>query len=239
LELPGGIYHVQLQGRALQSLGCWCGSKQNALPDAATDNDDLANYCYTILGNEPVADFLEASANLDIEEQRIKAIISSLQDGCCCFPVWLNQHSLLEKLQALLQHFNHPIERGFCQQKTIDFLTIKTPIYSPSEQFVTAVDNVLVGNWYLLRTQYKKRNLFLVGLETNNKTNNYSSILQPFFLEYSIPKDPLYEDLVLIRLSNYQAAYLYLREVTYFQELERRPLPLEQANKMLGPNDRA
>ncbi|NJL51546.1 MAG: hypothetical protein HC930_03830 [Hydrococcus sp. SU_1_0] len=103
LSLGAGIYHIQIQGRSLQDLGCWCGSDQYDLPSLANEDDDLANYCYTILGNESTESFMAASQNLAISRQRIKSMLSSLQLKISIFPDWLNRASLLEKLEAFLQ----------------------------------------------------------------------------------------------------------------------------------------
>jgi hypothetical protein len=104
LELPPGIYHIQLLGaRKPKNLGWWCGSSQNDLPNKALKNDRLEDYCYTILGNESVDDFVKAAAHFNYDLDLLKIAIRSLKKVRCYLPEWLPSHDLLEKLQALVK----------------------------------------------------------------------------------------------------------------------------------------
>jgi hypothetical protein len=94
----------------------------------------------------------------------------------------------------------------------------------------TSLEPPVGGNWYLLSVRSKKRELFLKYLElaiTQNK-------LEELILQVKAPKESVYEDIVLVNLSNFKTASTYLQKVDCFQNIERKPLPSEQVNRMLG-----
>lgn len=85
-------------------------------------------------------------------------------------------------------------------------------------------------SWYLVRAASKRRNSFLKFLELTIAKNS----LQEIIVEIEIPQALVYEDIVLISLSNFKAAYSHLHKVEYFQGIERRPLKPEEVSRMLG-----
>ncbi|MHC0068745.1 chromosome segregation ATPase [Nostoc sp. UIC 10890] len=86
------------------------------------------------------------------------------------------------------------------------------------------------GNWYLVNVRSKKRDFFLKCLDIAIKQNN----LQKLILKIKIPQDLVYQDIVLLNLSNFRTAHDNLQKIECFQSMERRPLQLEQVSRMLG-----
>jgi hypothetical protein len=101
---------------------------------------------------------------------------------------------------------------------------------SPIEPVESSSSQPVSNNWYLLNVRSKKRQSFLKFLNLTIKQNN----LQELFLDIKTPEDTVYEDIVLLNLSNFKAAYTYLQKVEFFQNIERKPLQSAQVNRMLG-----
>jgi hypothetical protein len=212
LNLSAGIYHIQIQGRSLQDLGCWCGDEKPTLPQIATEDEDLENYCYTILGSESTESFITASKNLAINRQRIKSMLFSLQLNPCIFPNWLNQVSLQEKLEAFPE---------------ISLPPELIPEPPPPIPEPTAI----VGNWYLIHTAPYKRETFSKLLKTKMNTNEFKVLI----LEYGVPIDREYRNNMLVRSKNLQSLKIFLKSIPFFESIdERKPLTIVQANRMLG-----
>jgi hypothetical protein len=70
----------------------------------------LANYCYTILDNEPLTDFSAALEELevDFDRERIQIILESLYSDNYYLPEWLDKDSLTEKIQKILASLLQP-----------------------------------------------------------------------------------------------------------------------------------
>ncbi|UKO97133.1 chromosome segregation ATPase [Nostoc sp. UHCC 0870] len=101
------------------------------------------------------------------------------------------------------------------------------PPVQPIEPSLPAPIN---GNWYLLSVRSKKRESFLKYLNLAITQNN----LQELILEIKIPQDKVYEDIVLLNLSNFNTANSQLQKIDHFQSLQRKPLPLAQVSRMIG-----
>ncbi|MBW4688179.1 MAG: chromosome segregation ATPase [Komarekiella atlantica HA4396-MV6] len=86
------------------------------------------------------------------------------------------------------------------------------------------------GNWYLLSVRAKKRELFLKYLNMAITQNN----IQDVIMAIKTPQESVYEDIVLLNLSNFKKACTHLQKIEYFQSIERKPLQLEQVNRMIG-----
>ncbi|WP_071190646.1 chromosome segregation ATPase [Trichormus sp. NMC-1] len=86
------------------------------------------------------------------------------------------------------------------------------------------------NNWYLLTVRSKKREVFLKYLKFMIDQNK----LEELVLDIKIPQESVYEDMVLLNLSNFKNASTYLKKVECFQNIERKPLQSEQVNRMLG-----
>ncbi|MHC5915595.1 MAG: chromosome partitioning protein ParA [Nostoc sp.] len=226
LNLPPGIYHIQLVSSSSQglteNLGWWCGSGQYDLPEDIEGDEAKENYCYTILGNRESKESFIAAVNqlkLDFDRQQMEARIFTLENNQYYFPAWLNRDSLLGKVKGLLEILSLPVASA---KSPINVLNTK-----PIEPSLPLVGG---GNWYLVNVRSKKRDFFLKCLDIAIKQNN----LQKLILKIKIPQDLVYQDMVLLNLSNFRTAYDNLQKIECFQSMERRPLQLEQVSRMLG-----
>ncbi|WP_016951788.1 hypothetical protein [Anabaena sp. PCC 7108] len=86
------------------------------------------------------------------------------------------------------------------------------------------------NNWYLLTVRSKKREVFLKYLKFMIDQNK----LEELVLDIKIPQESVYEDMVLLNLSNFKTASTYLQKVECFQNIERKPLQSAQVSRMLG-----
>ncbi|WP_199315123.1 MULTISPECIES: hypothetical protein [Oscillatoriales] len=229
LNLSPGIYQIQLLSaqQLPKNLGLWCGSGQYDLPEASNDNEDVANYCYTILdSSESTEEFIAAvkKLNLDLNCVQLKTLVDSLDNHQYYFPDWLDVNALLNKLKKLLDFLIESsassVNTSQNQKKLSQDKLYKT----------TPIQLVEKGIWHLVTVRSQKRSLFLKVLDKALK----DSQLQELVLEIKTPKDSAYKDMVLLRLSNLKAASIHLQRLEYFQGIERRPLSREQVNRMLG-----
>jgi len=97
-----------------------------------------------------------------------------------------------------------------------------TPVESSSSTPISS-------NWYLLSVRSKKRDSFLKYLNIAMTQNNLKEVI----LEVKIPQDAVYEDIVLLNLSNFNTANSQLQKIDHFQSLQRKPLTLEQVSRMI------
>ncbi|WP_341529490.1 chromosome segregation ATPase [Nostoc sp. UHCC 0302] len=100
---------------------------------------------------------------------------------------------------------------------------------SPLQPIDSSAPPPVNGNWYLLSVRSKKRELFLKYLKLAITQNN----LQEVILDVKSPQESVYEDIVLVNLSNFKTAYSYLQKIDCFQNIERKPLQLEQVSRIL------
>ncbi|PSF37841.1 hypothetical protein C7H19_07605 [Aphanothece hegewaldii CCALA 016] len=85
-------------------------------------------------------------------------------------------------------------------------------------------------NWYLVSTRPYKREIFLKYLDRAISENK----LQELILEVIAPQDKVYQDMVLLQISNLKEARPHLQQIENFQRLEPKPLPIEQIRRMSG-----
>ncbi|UUO14431.1 MULTISPECIES: hypothetical protein [Aphanizomenonaceae] len=86
------------------------------------------------------------------------------------------------------------------------------------------------NNWYLVSVRSKKREVFLKYLNLAISQNQ----LQDLVTEIKSPQDAVYQDIVLLKISNFKTACIQLQKIECFQNIERKPLALPQVNRMLG-----
>lgn len=86
------------------------------------------------------------------------------------------------------------------------------------------------NNWYLVGVRSKKREVFLKYLNLAIEQNH----LQDLIMEIKSPQDAVYQDIVLLKISNFRTASTQLQKIECFQSIERKPLALPQVNRMLG-----
>lgn len=246
LTLATGIYYIQLfsSQQLSQNLGWWCGSDRYELPEEAKENENLENYCYTVLDNsESKEEFLSAVKKLSIdgERQRIQTGISALENNSYYFPEWLSQDALLGKLKGLLELLLLPSVTPVEPPITLPITPVEpsiTPPVTPVKQLiiqsVTSVESPVSpadsGNWYLVNVRQKKRDLFLKCLKIAIEQNK----LQDLILAVETPQDSVYEDIILLNLVNFKAARIHIQKVEYCQRIEPKPLPSAQVSRMLG-----
>ena len=107
LNLDTGIYYLRLlngQEQVEAKIGFYYTGGQNDLPKAGSGNEDLENYCYTILGNEPMPDFQNAVERLSVsfDTEIVRSAIDSLKTSDRhLIPEWLDRNGLIEKLHLL------------------------------------------------------------------------------------------------------------------------------------------
>ncbi|MBD2666963.1 chromosome segregation ATPases-like protein [Richelia sinica FACHB-800] len=101
---------------------------------------------------------------------------------------------------------------------------------APIEPKASEMTEQTNNTWYLVNVRSKKREVFLKYLKIAIQQNQ----LQELFVDVRSPQDTIYEDIVLMNLSNFRNAYLHLQKIECFQAIERKPLPSAQVNRMLG-----
>ena len=83
------------------------------------------------------------------------------------------------------------------------------------------------GQWCLVTVRQWKRDAFLRYLDNDIDRKK----LQEIFLEVVEPEDAVYENMVLMRISNYSEARSHLKQVENFQNIQR--LKPNEASRML------
>lgn len=221
LSLSAGIYHIQIQGRSLQDLGCWCGIDRTNL---LVEDEDLGVYWFPILGNEPIEDFISASneMGIDRQSQRIKSMLSSLRSNSYLFPEWLNRDSLVEKLAAFLQNPIPPIAPPLPPQEPVIIQFMETNIL--------ILNGLPIPKWYLVRTRPQGRNILRAHLQSICSQENIGCLI----IEVGVPINLDYSNYVLVRLTNYSEAIDYIRQLDCFKSLETNALAIVTVNQMLG-----
>jgi hypothetical protein len=218
LEVPPGIYYIQLVGsrKLRQNLGWWCASNQNNLPDESLDDEDLENYCYTILGNESITDFIKAAYKYDYDSFFLETAIESLKNLPFYLPEWLQINSFTKKLQALVE--NRKVE-------------VKSP---PSMQKVTiskVADNVDVAateeNWLLITlTNSRKREFICERIKINIENKK----IEKENLSVHVPQREDYSDFLLLEYRNIYNINSYI-PTEYIKQIQ--PLESNDAQKIL------
>jgi hypothetical protein len=239
LSLSAGIYHIQIQGRALQDLGCWCGDPNPTLPLLAEEDVDLENYCYTILGNESTEDFIAASRNLGIERQKIHLMISSLQSGSYYFPDWLNREHLIDKLAGFLSVYIPTSSIKIQDSEIISPPLIhqqKLPPRTPHQPIAAFFSKKQPEIWYLVQTKPKGNKTFQKHLQAicNREDENIGDVILKVEIPENISDYPVH---VLVLLRNDQVfdiACEYFQRIDTFVKIERNRPSIDQVNRMLG-----
>ncbi|BAZ07617.1 chromosome segregation ATPase [Calothrix sp. NIES-3974] len=91
------------------------------------------------------------------------------------------------------------------------------------------MEKITSGTWYLVSVKMKKRDIFLKYLDLMIAKNH----LEELILGVEKPVDSMYEDNVLVNLSNYHEAVSHLKNIDTFLNIQRKPIPLEAVNRML------
>jgi hypothetical protein len=84
------------------------------------------------------------------------------------------------------------------------------------------------GQWCLVTARQWKRDAFLRYLANDIETKK----LEAIFLEVVEPEDAVYENMVLLRISDYAEARSYLKQMENFQDIQR--IKPDEASRMLN-----
>lgn len=207
LALPPGIYHIQLIGsrKLRHNLGWWCGSTQNDLPDETLENEDLADYCYTILDNESVSDFVKSANKYDYDSYLLQTAIDSLKNLPFYLPEWLQINSLREKLQALVENLKIELKsQASTQEVTISKVANTGNVAATQE------------NWLLIRLRNPKKRNFVYKQVEIMMTKNHQLKAN---LSIHIPQLFLFSDILLLEYKNIKDIKIYLPQ-EYIKEME-------------------
>lgn len=79
-------------------------------------------------------------------------------------------------------------------------------------------------------TQASKRELFCKQISHAVEQQK----LQDLIFNVEMPKEPVYQNLVLLEVSSLKAVRSYIQQIGYVQRIEPKPLTPEQVDKMLG-----
>ena len=221
LSFSPGIYHIQLyqEHQLIENIGLWCGIDPQNIPDEINDDENLANYCYTILGNESVEDFSNAleQLNTNFDRELIQIILEYLHQEKFYLPEWLNRDGLTQKIQKILEVL-------LSSQST----NSAEPELNTENMETTNQVSIISGQWYLVIVRQWKRETFLQYLDSDIQRNH----LQEIILEIIAPEESVYRDMILIRISDFAEARSHLQRIDHFQRIQRlRP---NEASQMLN-----
>lgn len=91
------------------------------------------------------------------------------------------------------------------------------------------MEKITSGTWYLVSVKMKKRDVFLKYLDLMVQQNK----LEELIIGIEKPVDAMYEDNVLVNLSNYHEAVNHLKNIDTFLNIQRKPIPLDGVNRMI------
>jgi hypothetical protein len=237
LELPDGIYHVQLvqNNQRAKGLGWWCNYRDqySPLPEEINGNSEIENYWYIILGNEPKDEFIKSVSALDLDlgKTQLEWLIEDLKNYCC-FPEWLIQESILAKLDAWLLMLQQ--ESNFEPPKV--FVESSEIVQRPLEISPIDSSQVLIRyNWYLITVvkskKSNKRDIFCQRLDRVLKQKN---IEETGILEFKPCSGKDYTTFVLVKVQNFVKARITLRNIEHFIDISRKTLTDAEASRMVG-----
>ncbi|MGL5793672.1 MAG: hypothetical protein ACRC06_04570 [Waterburya sp.] len=220
LSFSSGIYHIQLyqEQQLIEDIGLWCGINPQNIPDEINNDESLANYCYTILGNESLEDFSNAFKQLDtnFDKEIIQILLNNLAQEKCYLPEWLNKDSLTRKLQKILETL-FSFQSVDNQEQKSNMENMETTNQVPT----------VSGQWCLVTVRQWKRESFLRYLKNDIEKKQ----LQNLILEIIALEESVYENMVLLRISNYSEARTHLQQIDHFQNIQR--LKPDDVNRML------
>ncbi len=216
LKLPPGIYYIQLLGsqKLSHSLGWWCVSNQLDLLDDG-GNEVLENYCYTILDNEPVDNFVNAAQHFDYDYRFLEEAINALENSNFHFPDWLNHKSLIQKLQALL--------------KTLK-IELKKPSIPAENKLIKNNGNDLITNenqWILIQLTSPKKRKYV-----NNQIQSIKDKFPSQILTIQLLNRPDYQEFILLECSSLEFINTHIKVLDCVRP-KIISLTFQEAQKML------
>jgi hypothetical protein len=84
------------------------------------------------------------------------------------------------------------------------------------------------GQWCLVTVRQWKRETFMKYLNNDIQRKQ----LQELMLEIIAPEESVYQDMVLIQISNFSEARIYLQQIEHFQSIQR--LKPNEVSQMLN-----
>ena len=87
---------------------------------------------------------------------------------------------------------------------------------------------VVAEQWCLVTVRQWKRESFVKYLNNDIERKH----LQELIMEIFEPEEPVYDNMVLLRISSYPEARKILQQIEFFQGIQR--LKSDEANRMLG-----
>ena len=210
---------MNTEQQLIENIGLWCGIEPQNIPDEILDDESLANYCYTILDNESLEDFSNAlkQLNPNFNTEIIQIILNNLHQENYYLPEWLDKESFNKKIQVILENLLFSELNSNIQQEL-----------NKENMEITNQVPTISGQWCLLTVRQWKRETFLRCLDNDIQRKQ----LQELMLEIIAPEESVYQDMVLIRISNFSEARSHLQQVEYFQSIQR--LKPNEVSRMLN-----
>jgi hypothetical protein len=224
LDIDTGIYYFQIldNNESTFDLGWWSNLKAQQPPEKILEDDCLADYWYTIIGNESPQDFLSAIASLSIDINRcyLKAAIANLNKSVY-FPEWLNLDSIESQLLAWLDSLPQGLPQEIIETTTVEQ---KTQI-----SMNTLLEN---GQWHIVHLYTAFRQQYFCSvlnqkLEASNSSNTG-------IIKSEISPDPIYRNQVFVLVEDVSLARETMRDIEYFSSVEQRPLKSTEVRRILG-----
>lgn len=221
ISFSPGIYHIQLyqEQQLIENIGLWSGIDPKNIPEEINNNENLANYCYTILGNESSEEFLDAfnQININFDREIIQIILDDLHKENCYLSEWLDKDSLTNKIQKILETLLVSPSVNSVEQKS-----------NTGNMEITNQPTTISGQWCLVTVRQWKRDSFLKYLNNDLKKKQ----LQELILEVVKPEEAVYDNMVLLRISSFIEVRKALLQIEHFQSIQR--LNSNEASRMLN-----
>jgi hypothetical protein len=221
ISFSPGIYHIQLyqEQQLIENIGLWSGIDPKNIPEEINNDEVLANYCYTILGNESLEEFSDAleQINTNFEREKIQMILDDFHKENCYLSEWLNKDSLTNKIQKILETLLVSPSVNSVEQKT-----------NTGNMEITNQPTTISGQWCLVTVRQWKRDSFLKYLNNDLKKKQ----LQELILEVVKPEEAVYDNMVLLRISSFIEVRKALQQIEHFQSIQR--LNSNEASRMLN-----
>jgi hypothetical protein len=230
LDLSDGIYHVQIfqNNQRVKGLGWWCNyrDRYKPIPEEVSENSDLENYWYIILGNELESEFIQSISTLKVKlsESKLNSMIADIQLSSF-FPEWLTKDSISAKLECWLMELQKETEIKI-KEASKEPLEIKPAPHKVKDQ--------IQGNWYLATVadskKSSKRDIFCQRLEQDLAQKKLD---ETGILEFKLCPAKDYTSFVLVQVQNFTKARITLRNIEYFIDIARKPLTDAEVNRMI------
>lgn len=165
---------------------------------------------------EDFSDSLE-QINRNFNRERIQMILDHLHQNNFYLPQWLDRDSLSQKIQKILEVL-------LSSQSTDS----AKPELNIENMETTNQVCTISGQWCLVTVRQWKRETFLRYLDNDIQRKQ----LQELMLEIIALEESVYQDMVLIRISNFSETQSHLQQIEHFQSIQR--LRSNEVSRMLN-----